>query len=512
VWSSSKKKSSGQAPPNPVLLHPDQYAAVSPPALLRAAAHGYVGIDQRFLRAVLDRFEEFLPELVRAGLEDSDAPTRLEDNLIALFRFRPRAEALPFLVGCVQRQLDDVPDQLLDALCRLGVEAVGPLLELYEELGPIDGAEVAFVLAALQVRDPRILRLLLERLREDPADGSFLLGVNGDPAALPELQKALDAEDGLLTAAAAELRYAIDRLNEPEPAATLDPYDIWSEYPEEAGPRFDLLTAAQLLPFLECPWAEFRREAIESLDLEEREDEAVRQRVLDLALKDPEPAVRGKAWEALRGFTDRNGIGAAMMERLRDAEAPIVERCGALLGLSFTDDPEVHRRILEFYEKPEARAAALEAMWRTSDASFAPFFSRHLDDPDVELQRQAITGVGFLRMHAEAGRLEKFFENGELRTEALFAYASTVPGKVTALHARQVFAKIEDLAGGLTLEEADLVKSALDHLLQLHGRKPVFSAEDAPDELDPPVPEAKAGRNEPCPCGSGKKFKKCCGA
>ncbi len=25
-------------------------------------------------------------------------------------------------------------------------------------------------------------------------------------------------------------------------------------------------------------------------------------------------------------------------------------------------------------------------------------------------------------------------------------------------------------------------------------------------------PEPKVGRNEPCPCGSGKKYKKCCGA
>jgi uncharacterized protein len=24
--------------------------------------------------------------------------------------------------------------------------------------------------------------------------------------------------------------------------------------------------------------------------------------------------------------------------------------------------------------------------------------------------------------------------------------------------------------------------------------------------------QARAGRNEACPCGSGKKFKKCCGA
>ncbi|VVC76917.1 hypothetical protein AQUSIP_22440 [Aquicella siphonis] len=35
------------------------------------------------------------------------------------------------------------------------------------------------------------------------------------------------------------------------------------------------------------------------------------------------------------------------------------------------------------------------------------------------------------------------------------------------------------------------------------------------DGQTPPVDSAKktisAGRNEPCPCGSGKKFKKCCG-
>jgi len=32
--------------------------------------------------------------------------------------------------------------------------------------------------------------------------------------------------------------------------------------------------------------------------------------------------------------------------------------------------------------------------------------------------------------------------------------------------------------------------------------------------LNPPIPmiaENKVGRNEPCPCGSGKKYKKCCG-
>ena len=35
-------------------------------------------------------------------------------------------------------------------------------------------------------------------------------------------------------------------------------------------------------------------------------------------------------------------------------------------------------------------------------------------------------------------------------------------------------------------------------------------AGSAPKKLEPYHAETKAGRNEPCPCGSGKKYKKCC--
>lgn len=31
-------------------------------------------------------------------------------------------------------------------------------------------------------------------------------------------------------------------------------------------------------------------------------------------------------------------------------------------------------------------------------------------------------------------------------------------------------------------------------------------------EILPPLAPARVGRNDPCPCGSGRKFKKCCGA
>ncbi|MDI6752648.1 MAG: SEC-C metal-binding domain-containing protein [bacterium] len=55
-----------------------------------------------------------------------------------------------------------------------------------------------------------------------------------------------------------------------------------------------------------------------------------------------------------------------------------------------------------------------------------------------------------------------------------------------------------------------------------HGWQAIVGVEpDKPEDisnverlLNPPEPvkaQVKVGRNEPCPCGSGKKYKKCCG-
>jgi len=47
----------------------------------------------------------------------------------------------------------------------------------------------------------------------------------------------------------------------------------------------------------------------------------------------------------------------------------------------------------------------------------------------------------------------------------------------------------------------------------LFASRQVDSSEEEEREVRTPyVAESKAGRNDPCPCGSGKKYKKCCGA
>jgi SWIM/SEC-C metal-binding protein len=56
-------------------------------------------------------------------------------------------------------------------------------------------------------------------------------------------------------------------------------------------------------------------------------------------------------------------------------------------------------------------------------------------------------------------------------------------------------------------------KNGWKYTVELEPDKP----EDTTDLeilLNPPktvVAEKKVGRNDPCPCGSGKKYKKCCG-
>ena len=56
----------------------------------------------------------------------------------------------------------------------------------------------------------------------------------------------------------------------------------------------------------------------------------------------------------------------------------------------------------------------------------------------------------------------------------------------------------------------------LDELAKKARKKEDVQAEEKLIKETPKVPpihvESAPGRNDPCPCGSGKKYKKCCGA
>ena len=222
-------------------MNSDPGPGASPYELLEAAARGRIGVDRRFLHSVVDHGapKEIAAEILRFSRSPQDEfPINVDPLLTDLFRHFGTEEALEFYVDAIRRAPEDVDDSLIQALLPFAEKAAGPLLALYEELGEEQGSDVAFLLAALRVRDPRVLKLLLDRLEYDAADGAFCLGLYGDSAAQPALEK-MQAE---VPESEADLRreidYALEQLKAPEAKYQPEPFDLFAEYPERELPAF----------------------------------------------------------------------------------------------------------------------------------------------------------------------------------------------------------------------------------------------------------------------------------
>jgi len=400
---------------------------------------------------------------------------------------------------------------------QIGKPAVEPLLQLLEQRAGQDPGDILFLLASLGVRDPRIFQALIRRLDEDIFDAALGLEIHGDPAALPALQAALARLSAGDERQRQALQSAIDHLSGPASDSTAVPeeaFDIWGQYPERSLPEFDVLDDDARLAMLDGASAELRAGAARTLGGGDLPLKA-RARLLEHAQTDPDNSVRGACWQALGDASEEPELRRQMLGVIANASASLEEKAGATVALAEqSDNRAVFEAIEGLYHDPRGRAMALKAMARSLDRRFAAYPAKHLDDPDPEIKTQAIWAVGYLNLSAEALRVEALFDDDEFRTPALFAYALAAPGETSRGRVKSLLNKIEDLAGGFSHDEAELVQVALDQRLMLHGHKPVFFPEESNAGEDAPAPPAstKIGRNDPCPCGSGKKYKKCCGA
>ena len=83
-----------------------------------------------------------------------------------------------------------------------------------------------------------------------------------------------------------------------------------------------------------------------------------------------------------------------------------MERGGALVGLAHRLDDQVRKYAEAFYERPETRGAALEAMRRSLDRSFAPYFPKHLEDDNLEVRARPSGESGYLGIADSAEKLK----------------------------------------------------------------------------------------------------------
>ena len=87
-------------------------------------------------------------------------------------------------------------------------------------------------------------------------------------------------------------------------------------------------------------------------------------------------------------------------------------------------------------------------------------------------------GVGYLGLPGELGRIKAMFDDLNLRPAALLAYGLAVPSEISPGRMKGLFRKIEELAGGLDAEDADIVHLALNQRLAAAGHNPMFNADE----------------------------------
>ena len=139
---------------------------------------------------------------------------------------------------------------------------------------------------------------------------------------------------------------------------------------------------------------------------------------------------------------------------------------------------------------------------------FAPVYET--DEEGREIWQIWLLGLaGALTLNLENWEAMIASEDEDVGAAAmgLTSLLATLPGFRDALSAEED----QDLSelGDLTAEAPDLLPYFVETLYRRqHGLERVIMTDDFPPT---PAVSSKVGRNDPCPCGSGKRYKKCCG-
>jgi HEAT repeat protein len=204
----------------------------------------------------------------------------------------------------------------------------------------------------------------------------------------------------------------------------------------------------------------------------------------------------------------------ALAENEAEAEPVRAAAISALGELS--TDPRFQDTWLPFLENPSPvlRAAALKAVSYSSDATGAEdAILAGLDDPDSLVRKWSILAAGNTHFEAAAERIRPLLDSDdpEVQGDAWYAFAGCAPLE----EARALIARLghEVVEGDPRFECYDAARGLLQQRLppssaqERHGERAEAPPKGEPVRRATP----KVGRNEPCPCGSGKKYKKCCG-
>jgi len=160
-----------------------------------------------------------------------------------------------------------------------------------------------------------------------------------------------------------------------------------------------------------------------------------------------------------------------------------------------------------------------------------PFKIERLQDHQFETLYEWISGFEeAIALREELWDPEEFPGLSDRKKEELYHSMMTIQGLVDPVEAMDYFEDMPDelfqeAFSGMNVEQQDrdlqiqvflmaslplAIETFQEHARMVEKeRKRLLTASHPPSPI--PIRTTKVGRNEPCPCGSGKKYKKCCG-
>jgi uncharacterized protein len=146
------------------------------------------------------------------------------------------------------------------------------------------------------------------------------------------------------------------------------------------------------------------------------------------------------------------------------------------------------------------------------DVTFSPVYDQDERDGDVFWELWVSGFERGMRLRPDAwARIAEATVDGDLndagKAVAMMLVLADFAQGESKLTDEQAAILTEDVPATI----ADIVFS-IQHWTSTQRQSEHFPSMAAANRPTPPRSTPKVGRNDPCPCGSGKKYKKCCGA